>query len=231
MRTSTRTGVGAAELVHLALLDGAQQLGLEARVHLAHLVQQQGAAIGLLELALAARRSRRRRRPSRGRTARFPAGSPAAPRSSAPRTGPRARRLRTWTCRASTSLPVPLSPVMRMPASDAGELLRPPEHRRHGRVAVDRHFPALARRRFEHRGDEVGVGRQRQEVLGAGADGAHRGFRVHVPPAGDHRAGDPLLLEPLAPATPRRATARRAPGRRPPTAAGRGRRRRPPPGR
>ena len=47
--------LGAADAVDLALLDGAQQLGLQARMHLADFVEQQGAAIGFLELADAAR--------------------------------------------------------------------------------------------------------------------------------------------------------------------------------
>ena len=51
MRTSTLTGCDAADAVDLALLDGAQQLGLQADVHLADLVEQQRAAVGLLELA------------------------------------------------------------------------------------------------------------------------------------------------------------------------------------
>jgi hypothetical protein len=51
---STLTGLVAADAVDLALLDGAQQLGLQAGVHLADFVQQQGAAVGFLELADAA---------------------------------------------------------------------------------------------------------------------------------------------------------------------------------
>ncbi len=43
--------LGAADAVDLALLDGAQQLGLQARIHLADFVEQQRAAIGFLELA------------------------------------------------------------------------------------------------------------------------------------------------------------------------------------
>jgi hypothetical protein len=39
----------AADALDLALLEGAQELRLEARVHLAHLVQEEGAARGLLE--------------------------------------------------------------------------------------------------------------------------------------------------------------------------------------
>ncbi len=43
--------LGAANAVDLAFLNGAQELGLQARIHLADFVQQQGAAIGFLELA------------------------------------------------------------------------------------------------------------------------------------------------------------------------------------
>src|SRR5260370_13099101 len=46
--------MGTADAVDLALLDGAQQLGLQPRVHLADLVEQEGAAGRLLELADAA---------------------------------------------------------------------------------------------------------------------------------------------------------------------------------
>ena len=44
----------AAQPVDLALLDRAQQLGLQARVHFADLVEQKRAPVGLLELADAA---------------------------------------------------------------------------------------------------------------------------------------------------------------------------------
>ncbi len=55
MRMSTLTGCGAADAVDLALLDRAQQLGLQPRIHLADFVEQQRAAVGLLELADAPR--------------------------------------------------------------------------------------------------------------------------------------------------------------------------------
>ena len=58
-RMSTATGLRAADAVDLALLDGAQQLGLEPRLHLADLVEQQRAAVRLLEPA--DRGARRRR--------------------------------------------------------------------------------------------------------------------------------------------------------------------------
>src|ERR1700722_11819898 len=46
--------VGTADAIDLALLDRTQQLRLEARVHLADLVEQHGPAIRFLELADAA---------------------------------------------------------------------------------------------------------------------------------------------------------------------------------
>ena len=59
MRMSTGTGLRAADAVDHALLDGAQQLGLQAHVHLGDFVEQQRAAVGFLELADAARDARR----------------------------------------------------------------------------------------------------------------------------------------------------------------------------
>src|SRR3546814_4923393 len=47
--------LGATDAVDHPLLDRAQQLGLQADIHLADFVEQQGAAVGLLELADAAR--------------------------------------------------------------------------------------------------------------------------------------------------------------------------------
>jgi hypothetical protein len=54
MRMSTGTGLRAADAVDLAFLDGAQQLGLQAHIHLGDFVEQQRAAVGFLELADAA---------------------------------------------------------------------------------------------------------------------------------------------------------------------------------
>ena len=52
-------GAGAADALQLAFLQHAQQLGLEGGGDLADLVEEQGAAVGLLEAALALRRPRR----------------------------------------------------------------------------------------------------------------------------------------------------------------------------
>ena len=51
MRISTLTGLRAADAVDLAFLNGAQQLGLQARIHLADFVEQQRAAVGFFEFA------------------------------------------------------------------------------------------------------------------------------------------------------------------------------------
>ena len=49
----------AADPAELALLEHAQQLGLEVERQLAELVEEHGAAVGQLERALAGRRPRR----------------------------------------------------------------------------------------------------------------------------------------------------------------------------
>ena len=50
-RTSTRERARAAEALELVLLQHAQELGLRARAHVADLVEEQRAAVGLLEAA------------------------------------------------------------------------------------------------------------------------------------------------------------------------------------
>ena len=59
MRTSTAHGLVAADALELALLQHAQQLDLHRQRDLADLVEEQRAAVGLLEAALLARRRRR----------------------------------------------------------------------------------------------------------------------------------------------------------------------------
>ena len=55
-RVSIATGRAAADTIDLVLLEHAQQLRLQRRLHLAHLVEQQRAAVRQLELAELARR-------------------------------------------------------------------------------------------------------------------------------------------------------------------------------
>ena len=90
--------------------------------------------------------------------------------------------------RASTSLPVPDSPVIRIDASDAATCSA--HGGEHGRVAGD-HGVGLPRRSLQYGGDQVGVGRQRQEFPRPITDGAHglRGIRVRATgDDGDHDA-------------------------------------------
>ena len=107
---------GAADAVDLALLNARSSLACRRVIHLADFVEQQRAAIGLLELADAAG-------DGAGEGALFMAEQLAFQqifRNGGAIDGDeiacRARLLR-WMKRAITSLPVPLSPVMRMVAS------------------------------------------------------------------------------------------------------------------
>ena len=60
-RTSTGMVPGAAEPLHLALLQDAQELGLQVDAEAADLVEEQGAAVGQLEPAELARVGARER--------------------------------------------------------------------------------------------------------------------------------------------------------------------------
>ena len=108
MRTSTVT-TRAAHPLELALLDGAQELRLRRERQLADLVEEQRPAVGELEAAL--------------RPAAAPVNAPFSwPKSSLSRSasgsaaqlsatnGLPVRGLDSWSARATSSLPVPLSP-------------------------------------------------------------------------------------------------------------------------
>ena len=105
--------------------------------------------------------------------------------------GPLARRERRCRWRASTSLPVPDSPRISTDASAGATCSARFSTVEHGGIARDQRM-RLAGRRFEDRGDQVGVGRQGQEFARALADGAHRGVGVVVDAAGDDGRGDAL---------------------------------------
>ena len=100
-----------AERLDFLLLQHAQQLRLHRHGHVAHFVEEERAAVGEHELAVAARGGRR------------PCSADGeAPKNSAsssvsgiaatftPMKGPWARGLAAWIACASTSLPVPVSP-------------------------------------------------------------------------------------------------------------------------
>ena len=110
-RTSTLTGRGAADARELALLEHAQELGLHRQRQLADLVEEQRAAVGGLEQA-----DLRSRAPVKA-----PFSWPNSSLSSSvsgiaaqltATNGLSRRGPVTWMARATSSLPVPVSPRM-----------------------------------------------------------------------------------------------------------------------
>ena len=188
MRTFTLHRRRPAQPVDLAFLQGAQQLRLQADIHLADFVEQQRAAIGRLEFA---------------DTARDGAGE---------RTLLVAEQLELQQvlgdCRtvqrderpadaARTAMDMARQHLL------AGAGFADDQHRGlgrrdlfgaadgclHGRVAHDQRV-GFAGGRLQDGGDQVGIGRQRQELARAGADGAGGRLCVVAGAAGDNRHRD-----------------------------------------
>jgi hypothetical protein len=65
------------------------------------------------------------------------------------------------------------------------------DDRAHGFVFVDE-LMALVRHRRQHGRDQLGIGRQRQILLGSGANGVDGAARVGADAAGHHRRADAL---------------------------------------
>ena len=180
----------AAEPVDLPLLQRAQQLGLQADVHLADLVQQQRAAVGCLELADAARHGagegtlfvaeqfRLQQVVGDGGAVQRDNGTGGAARAAVDVAG--------QYLLAGAGLTGDQHRGFR-----PRHLLGAPHRRRHRRIAHDQRV-RLAGRRLQDRRDQVGVGRQRQEFARAGADRAHGGLGVVAGAAGDDRDVDAL---------------------------------------
>ena len=78
---------------------------------------------------------------------------------------------------------------------DAGvgrrDLARQAKHLVHRRILEHQRAPVVADRR-EDRGDQLGIGRQRQELARAGPDRGDRGAGIGADPVGDHRHADAL---------------------------------------
>ena len=183
----------AADAIDLALLDRAQQLGLQARVHLADLVEQQRAAARLLELA-----DPPRARPGEGallvteqlglqevlgnrRAVDRDEGAPCPPALPVQITGDHLLARAAFagdqdTCFGRRDLP-----------GDAEQLV-------HRRILEHQPLPVVADR-SEDRGDQLRLGGQRQELPGARFDRSDRGARVGAYAVGDHRQEDPLGRE------------------------------------
>jgi hypothetical protein len=90
-------------------------------------------------------------------------------------------------------LPEPLSPVIRIEASDGGHLVGQADDVAHGRIADD-HRTVVVGDGGQDGGDQLGVRRQRDEFLGPGLDRRGGPHRIGVDAAGHHRHPDPLGL-------------------------------------
>ena len=77
-----------------------------------------------------------------------------------------------------------------------GDLLGELDHLRHRRVTPD-HFARIGGDGGEHRRDQLRIGRQRDVFLGAGVDGVDSGARVIGDAAGDDRHMDAFGVEAL----------------------------------
>ena len=183
----------AADPIDLAFLDRPQQFGLKADVHLADLVEQQRAAVRLLELPDATRRGPGERTLLVTEQFRF---------EQILRNGGAIDRDEGAPGAAAVRVQVAGHHFL------AGAALAGDQHARIGRrilpgegehldgrrIVEDRTLVVL-RHRLEHGGDQLGVRWQRHELLGAGANGRDRRTGVAVDTVGDHRQVDALLQQ------------------------------------
>jgi hypothetical protein len=101
----------AADGTHLALLERAQELHLQRQRHLAHLVEEERAPVGLAkhpDVLLEAPVNEPFSWPKSSLSTRSAGMAPQLTTTK----GPELRSLLVWMARAKSSLPVPLSPVM-----------------------------------------------------------------------------------------------------------------------
>ena len=180
--------LGAADAVDLAFLDGAQQLGLQARIHLADFVEQQRAAIGFLEFADAPGDGAGERAFLMAEQFGFEQvfGNGGAVDRDERLVG--ARRFAVDVARQHF-----LAGAAFAGDEDRGfaarDLVGQRKHRAHRFVFIDE-LVALVGDGCEHSGDQLGIGRQRQIFLGAGADRIDGAPRVGADAAGDDRRAD-----------------------------------------
>ena len=106
-----RPGPGISHGRHLAMLDRPEQLDLDRRRDVADLVQQHGPPVGQLEQALAVLTAPVNEPRTWPKSSRSISPELSAARQTG-RKGPLRRVLWRWMARATSSLPVPLSPVI-----------------------------------------------------------------------------------------------------------------------
>ena len=185
--------LSSADAVDLPLLNGAEQLGLQPRVHLGDLVQQQGPTARFLEASDAAG-------DGAGKGAFLMAEEFTLQEVLRDR----------GTVDGDEGLGGALGMTMDETRHDLlagtrlagdqhagvgpGDLLGQSQHPAHGRIAEDE-GTGLFRHRLQHGGDQLGVGRQRDVLLGAGANGLRRLLWVGVDAATDDLHGDALRIE------------------------------------
>ena len=185
--------LGAADAVDFAFLDGAQYLGLKRRRHLAYFVEQQGAAVGLLELAQAPGHGAREGPLLVAEEFGFEEGF---------RDGGAIHGDERGVGALAFGMNVAGQKFLAGsgPSGDqdggggAGHPLGHHQDVPHGGVLVDDGV-AFLRHGGEHGGDEVRVRGQRDIFLGSRLDGADRGPGVGADAAGDHGHRNPFPVK------------------------------------
>ena len=184
---------GAADPVDHPLLQGPQQLRLQAHIHLGDLVEQQRAAVGLLEPADAPGHGAGERPLLVAEQLGFEQG--LGDRRAVDRDEGLARPVGLLVDVAGQHLLAGAALAGDQHRGlGAGDLFGELDHPLHGRIAPDE-GGAVGGDRLQHRGDHLGIGRERDVFLGAGPDRRHGGLGVGRDPAGDHRGADPLRLQ------------------------------------
>ena len=187
--------LGAADPVDFAFLNGAQQLGLQARIHFADFVQQQGAAIGFFKLANA---------PGNG------AGKGAFLMAEQFgfqqifRDGGAIDRNERLVVAQRFAMDIARQHFFTRAAFArhqdrsfaARNLVGQRQHSRHGFVFMHQLMRFIGHG-GEHGGDQFRIGGQGQIFLGAGADRVHGAARVRADAAGDHRGADAFRRQAL----------------------------------
>jgi hypothetical protein len=184
----------AADAIDDALLDRAQQFGLQPHIHFGDFIEQQRAAGGLLELSDSARNRAGER-----------ALLVAEQFGFQQMLGDRRAIDRYERLLGAVGAGVDIARQHFLAGAGfagdhhrsvgARDLLRQFYHLGHRLVAVDQ-VAGIVGCRGEHRGDQFRIGRQRDVFLGAGVDRGHRGAGVVGDAAGDDRHVNVLGFQP-----------------------------------
>ena len=186
-------GAGAADAIDDAFLDGAQQFGLQAHIHLGDFVEQQGAAGGFLELADAAR-------DGAGEGALFVAEQFALEQvlgdgGAVDRNEGAVDALRLGVkVLGHHFLAGAAFAGDQHRGIGGGDLFGEFDDARHAGIA-EQEVGGFAGHGGDDGGDQLGVGRQRDVFLGAGADGVDGSGGIGLGAAGDDRNVEALGVE------------------------------------